>query len=161
MIILDDNEQQPKIDYPPSLHVRTNRPSTPSPSLPDYDASQEHFKAKIEEKRPLSKRMKYTLWGLGIYTGLSLVVGLILVLVSLCQSHDTASHPHHCLQVYQPWRYGSAVSYWPLQSLYQNASCDSTASLFNIATSPMSFKNISRCNDWQSQDVFDGSRYNA
>lgn len=84
MILLDEEDGQlPKLDPPLPLHVRTNRPLTPTPSLPDYETSQEQLKYDLHKKKPLPKRLKWALWGLGTYFIVTVAIGVpVIVLVS-------------------------------------------------------------------------------
>jgi hypothetical protein len=82
MIILDDaDDQHPKIASPLPLHVRTTRPTTPTPSLPDYETSQEQLKYDLKKRRPLSKRLKWALWGLAMYFVVTIAIGVPLIVI--------------------------------------------------------------------------------
>lgn len=81
MIILDaEEEQYPKIASPLPIHAPTNRPETPTPSLPDYETSQEHLRTGKWNK-PMSRRLKWTLWGLATYFVVTIAVGVPLIVV--------------------------------------------------------------------------------
>lgn len=98
MIILDEEEEQlAKLATPLPIHSRTNRPSTPSPSLPDYETSQVQ-QEQVRSKRwrtPLSRRWKWTLWGLAAYFVVTVAIGVPLIVVVRYTSflqHSSCAH---------------------------------------------------------------------
>ena len=81
MIILDEQEQIPKLARPSLTHPRTNRPSTPTPSLPDYETSQELLRLDLMKKKPMSRRWKWTIYGLIAYFVVTVSIGVPLIVV--------------------------------------------------------------------------------
>lgn len=83
MIILDEDEEQfPKIASPPSAHPVARRPGTPTPSLPDYETSQEHEQQKASFKlMPRSRRWRWIIYGLVAYFVVTVAIGVPLIVV--------------------------------------------------------------------------------
>ncbi|KAI0812497.1 hypothetical protein BC629DRAFT_1473300 [Irpex lacteus] len=144
MILLDEEDGQlPKLDPPLPLHVRTNRPLTPTPSLPDYETSQEQLKYDLHKKKPLPKRLKWALWGLGTYFIVTVAIGVPVIVLKSRADDDN---------------YKSAN----LNSWYGvNGSNPILPPIFNLAALPVCLDDASDCDAWSTQDVYDGSLYNS
>lgn len=83
MIILDeDQEQFPKIASPLPVHPVVRRPATPTPSLPDYETSQEQEQQKESIKpKPRSRRWRWTIYGLIAYFVVTIAIGVPLIVI--------------------------------------------------------------------------------
>lgn len=145
MIILDEEDQDAKIASPLPLHVRTNRPSTPTPSLPDYETSQEQLKEDLKKRKPLSKRWKWALWGLGAYFVVTVAIGVPLIIVK------TRSRTESYMQ-------GSMFSW---TSGVNDTTSPSTPPVFNLGAFPICVDQATQCDMWTFKDKFDGHLWNA
>ncbi|KAI0695465.1 hypothetical protein BC835DRAFT_1306017 [Cytidiella melzeri] len=141
MIILDEeDDQRPKLEPPVPLHVRTNRPSTPTPSLPDYETSQEQLKLNLRNKKFISRRLKWTIWGLGAYFVVTIAIGVPLIIFS----RHKGSHK------------SSTVSWYGV-----NSSEPILPTVFKLAAYPVDVDDASVCDAWEDVDVYNGSFYSA
>ncbi|KAI0093256.1 hypothetical protein BDY19DRAFT_417605 [Irpex rosettiformis] len=144
MIILDEEDgQYPKLDPPLPLHVRTNRSSSPNPSLPDYETSQEQIKFNSPRKRHLPKKLKWALWGLGMYFVITVAIGVPLIVLKSRSEEDDYRAP-------------SLNSWYGI-----NGSIPVLPPIFNLATLPVCLDDASKCSDWTDKDVFDGTSYSS
>ena len=99
---LDKHDDQPSsklvAEASPSV-IPVARVHTPTPSLPDYEASQAQLRpttqsySEIKKKRTRRRRCrKYTIIVLAAYFVLTVVIGIpIIVVVRLCSSFDPCS----------------------------------------------------------------------
>ncbi|KAI0075104.1 hypothetical protein K474DRAFT_1676589 [Panus rudis PR-1116 ss-1] len=91
MIILDgDTEQLPKLADPAPTYAPVNRCTTPTSSLPDYDASEAQLLelkkeswSKWNRRRPVSRCWRILVIFLLIYTFLTMAIGIPLLVVKL------------------------------------------------------------------------------
>ena len=160
MIILDEeDDQHPKIASPLPLHVRTHRPTTPTPSLPDYETSQEQLKHDLRKRRPLSKRLKWALWGLAAYFVVTIAIGVPLIVIVSSIHHSCRRVTNFCQKTRDSddqYRQTSLSSWF---GLGDNSSL--LPSIFNLGTDPVCVEEASNCNDWAEQDVYNGTVYNS
>ncbi|EIW63319.1 uncharacterized protein TRAVEDRAFT_142104 [Trametes versicolor FP-101664 SS1] len=148
MILLDglDKHEAPLADKNqagPSLPP-VARAHTPTPSLPDYEASQAQLKPtvlsypEIQEKRTRRRNYRrYALYALVVYFVISVAIGVPFLVIKLKKRAYTkanASYP-------QPW---SASDNLPPQAI-------------TLGDAPLRLSSARSCNAWSSQDVQDGS----
>ena len=164
MIILDEEDgQNLKLDPPLPLHVRTNRPTTPTPSLPDYETSQGQLKGDpLEQKRKvLPKRLKWALWGLGTYFIITVAIGVpLIVLVSCVPLSKISFLTHFCSQKSRSdddsYRSSNMNSWYGI-----NGSNPVLPPIFNLAALPVCLDDASNCSDWSEKDIYDGTLYSS
>ncbi|KAI0341945.1 hypothetical protein BDW22DRAFT_1420545 [Trametopsis cervina] len=145
MIILDEGEDRhPKIASPLPIHVRTHRPLTPTPSLPDYETSQEQLKEDLLKKKPLPKRLKWTLWGLGVYFVVTVAIGVPLLVVKTRDDKDS-------------YKLSNMISWFGPN----NNSAIPPSFFNNFNALSVCLEESAECNGWKETDKFDGKLYNA
>lgn len=136
MIILDEDEEQfPKIASPPPVHPVVRRPGTPTPSLPDYETSQEQQQQKTTLKpSPRRRRLKWIIYGLIGYFIVTVAIGVPLIVVKT--RHDGQS-------------YKSPSMLYPSQPAWSN---NSSLPGFNLGETPVCVDSATACNSWDFKD---------
>ncbi|EKM54500.1 uncharacterized protein PHACADRAFT_196928 [Phanerochaete carnosa HHB-10118-sp] len=135
MIILDeDQEQFPKIASPPPAHPVARRPGTPTPSLPDYETSQEHENLKTPfHVKPRSRRWRWFIYGLVAYFVVTVAIGVPLIVVKT--RHDSESYKTPNVLYPSPPQLGS-----------------NSSTGFNLGATPVPVDSATQCNSWDFKD---------
>ncbi|GJE92203.1 hypothetical protein PsYK624_083560 [Phanerochaete sordida] len=136
MIILDEDEEQfPKIASPPPVHPVVRRPGTPTPSLPDYETSQEQEQLKTTVKPGKRRiRRKWIVYGLIAYFVVTVAIGVPLIVLKT--RHDGQS-------------YKSPSMLYPSQPSWSNSS---SIPGFNLGETPVCVDSATACNSWVFKD---------
>ena len=156
MIILDEEEDQlPKIARPPPVRPVVRRPGTPTPSLPDYETSQEQEQQKAAFKRkPMSKRLKWTIYGLIAYFVVTVAIGIPLIVVvcsisspvSFSRSQSLGQKTRHDEKSYK-----SPSMLYPSPPASGSSNGTGLAG-FNLGETSICVDAATACNQWSSQD---------
>ncbi|KAI0706820.1 hypothetical protein C8T65DRAFT_223245 [Cerioporus squamosus] len=140
----DDEHQGPKLVAEASTSYPVARVHTPTPSLPDYEASQAQLQPTtlsypdIQKKRTRRRRCrKYTIYALAIYFILSVVIGIPILVVKLKRKVTLKSSP------YQPWEDNGAL---PPKTI-------------TLGDAPLRISSAKSCNSWNVKDRPDGSMF--
>ncbi|KAH9892569.1 hypothetical protein C8Q73DRAFT_746417 [Cubamyces lactineus] len=144
MILLDglDKHSDPQ---PPKLVAESSVPvaraHTPTPSLPDYEASQAQLKPttlsypQIKEKRTRRRRWrKCALYSLVVYFFLTIAIGVPLIVVKLKRKAYTKANP------YDAWSGNPPI---PPKSI-------------TLGDAPLRLSSAKSCNAWNVEDQPDG-----
>ncbi|KIP04224.1 hypothetical protein PHLGIDRAFT_37052 [Phlebiopsis gigantea 11061_1 CR5-6] len=142
MIILDAEEDQvPKLACPPPIHPVVRRPSTPTPSLPDYETSQEEEHRKTDWKpKPRSRRMRWAIYGLIAYFIVTVAIGVPLIIVKT--RRDDAN-------------YKTSSMLYPSPAAWGSTNGSGTAG-FNLGEMPICVDDATVCDKWDIVDKQDG-----
>ncbi|RPD68608.1 hypothetical protein L226DRAFT_318034 [Lentinus tigrinus ALCF2SS1-7] len=140
----DDEHQAPKLVAEASTSYPVARAHTPTPSLPDYEASQAQLQPTtlsypdIQKKRTRRRRCrKYTIIALATYFILTVVIGIPIIVVKLKRKTSLKSNP------YQSWEDNSSP---PPKSI-------------NLGDAPLRISAAKACNSWNVKDRPDGSMF--
>ncbi|CDO77317.1 hypothetical protein BN946_scf184775.g7 [Trametes cinnabarina] len=147
MILLDGLDKHDDSDPQPSKLLAQSAPvtrvQTPTPSLPDYEASQAQLKPtplsypELKKKRSRRRRWKrFALYSLVVYFVLTVAIGVPLIVVKLRRRAYVKANP------YNLW---SADSY-PLPP-----------KTINLGDAPLRLSSAKSCNAWSSTDSPVGS----
>ncbi|KAI0743530.1 hypothetical protein C8Q80DRAFT_1355410 [Daedaleopsis nitida] len=149
MILLDaidksDDQPSQKLiaEVPASLHP-VNRAQTPTPSLPDYEASQAQLRPtrlsydEIKEKRTRRRKyLKYSFYALTAYFVLSVVIGIPIIVTKYKRKIALKSNP------YSSWEDNSPPL--PPNSI-------------TLGDAPLRISAAKQCNTWNVKDRPDGT----
>ena len=171
MILLDgldkrDGLQPPKLvaEASTSLHPVT-RVQTPTPSLPDYEASQAQLTpttqsyTEIKEKRTRRRRCRrWTIYALAAYFVSTVVIGIpIIVVVRLhSRSHSLITADQRCV-VPQKLKRKTSLKTNPYQSWEDNAPLPPRS--ITLGSAPLRISAAKACNSWNVKDRPDGSMF--
>ncbi|RDX55130.1 hypothetical protein OH76DRAFT_1397498 [Lentinus brumalis] len=140
----DDAHQGPKLVAEASTSYPVARVHTPTPSLPDYEASQAQLQPTtlsypdIQRKRTRRRRCKkYTIIALVVYFVLTSVIGIPILVVKLKRKVTMKSSP------YQPWEDNSPIP----------------PTTINLGDAPLRISAAKSCNSWNVKDRPDGSMF--
>lgn len=143
MIILDAEEDQvPKLACPPPVHPVVRRPSTPTPSLPDYETSQEEeqLRKATWKPKPTSRRMKWAIYGLIAYFVITIAIGVPLIVLKA--RRDDTNYKKSSMLYPSPSAWGSTNG--------------SSISGFNLGELPICVDDATVCDKWDIVDKDDG-----
>ncbi|OSD06862.1 hypothetical protein PYCCODRAFT_1422409 [Trametes coccinea BRFM310] len=147
MIILDGLDKHDNLDPQSSTKlvaqssVPVTRVHTPTPSLPDYEASQAQLKPtplsypELQKKRSRKRRWKKcALYSLLVYFFLTIAIGVPLIVVKLRRRSYTKTNP------YNMWSAGNPL---PPKTI-------------NLGDAPLRLSSAKSCNTWSIADAPDG-----
>ncbi|KAI1794120.1 hypothetical protein LXA43DRAFT_971383 [Ganoderma leucocontextum] len=151
MILLDGIDKHDDEQHPPKLvaeasssSVPVARAHTPTPSLPDYEASQAQLRpttqsySDIQTKRTRRRRCrKYTIYVLAAYFVLTVVIGVPVIVMKTKRKPVLTSSP------YQPWADNDPLPPKTVQ----------------LGDAPLRISAAKSCNAWNVKDRPDGAMY--
>ena len=171
MILLDgldkhDSEQQrPKLVAEASTSYPVARVHTPTPSLPDYEASQAQLQPttlsypQIQKKRTRRRRCrKYTIYALATYFVLTVVIGIPIIVVVRPFSPCLPSTSQRCFCCLQKLKHKATLKSNPFSSWDDNGGGLPPKSI-NLGDAPLRISAAKSCNSWNVKDRPEGSLF--
>ncbi|KAM5532867.1 hypothetical protein V8D89_013508 [Ganoderma adspersum] len=151
MILLDGIDKNDDEQHPPKLvaeasssSVPVARAHTPTPSLPDYEASQAQLRpttqsySDIQKKRTRRRRCrKYSIYVLAAYFVLTVVIGVPVIVMKTKRKPVLTSSP------YQPWEDNDPLPPKTIQ----------------LGDAPLRISAAKSCNAWNVKDRPDGAMF--
>ncbi|THG99360.1 hypothetical protein EW026_g2963 [Hermanssonia centrifuga] len=148
MIILDEVEDVPKLASPPPIHSdlsRLTRAVTTTPSLPDYETSQEQHRSDAWKPKPLSRRWRWAIYGLIAYFVVTIAIGVPLIILKSRKSSKTYKSPS--LLYPAPAAYGSNIN--------------NSLSGLDLGIGPYNVDAATACDIWSFKDRQQGNLMHA
>ncbi|KAJ2986477.1 hypothetical protein NUW54_g9752 [Trametes sanguinea] len=137
----DNSDPQSSTKLVAQSSVPVTRVHTPTPSLPDYEASQAQLKPtplsypELQKKRSRKRRWrKCALYSLLVYFFLTIAIGVPLIVVKLRRKAYTKANP------YNSWSAGNPL---PPKTI-------------NLGDAPLRLSSAKSCNTWSTADTPDG-----